>query len=310
MKKTEIHKVQKYSDGYSLQVGGRISVLADLLRFVGSCLMLVVLVCWSLQVSAQTTYFRTESGIPFVPFLSSAPSSPVTGATYTNSTDGLTYWYNGTVWMPLSGSGLITSPSGRIWMDRNVGAYRAAISSTDYLAYGSLFQWCRGADGHQLIVWTSSTAGTPVNGTTTTLSSSVTPGHSLFIINPTGTLDWLSTQLSDASPWWNGSVAGINNPCPGGFHVPTATEWQAEITAGIGNVASAFNILKIPLAGYHSYNDGTLGGTGNPTNGGFCWSSTIGTGSRANGLNFNTTTITINNGFSRANAFSVRCIKD
>lgn len=303
MIKTEIHKVQKYSDGCSLPVGDRISVLADLLRFVGSCLMLVVLVCWSLQVSAQTTYFRTESGIPFVPFLSSAPSSPVTGATYTNSTDGLTYWYNGTVWMPLSGSGLITSPSGRIWMDRNVGAYRAAISSTDYLAYGSLFQWCRGADGHQLIVWTSSTAGTPVNGTTSTLSGSTTPGHSLFI---TSSSDWLSSPLADGSTWWNGSVAGVNNPCPGGFHVPTAAEWNAELTAGMTSDATAYSILKLTKAGYHHGSNGSLNTMGSQG----CYQSSTTNGTGIYILLFASNGSTSVPWNLRVPGFSVRCIKN
>lgn len=57
----------------------------------------------------------------------------------------------------------VTSATGRIWMDRNLGAMRAATSATDYQAYGSLYQFGRGSDGHQLINWTSATAGTPVN---------------------------------------------------------------------------------------------------------------------------------------------------
>lgn len=266
-------------------------------------LMLAICICCAMSVAAQTTYFRTVSGIPYIPFLSSAPSSPVTGATYTNSADGLTYWYNGTVWMPLSGSGLITSPSGRIWMDRNVGAYRMATSSTDYLAYGSLFQWCRGADGHQLIVWTSSTAGTPVNGTTTTLSSSVTPGHSLFI---TSTSDWLNTPLADGSTWWNGSVPGVNNPCPGGFHVPTATEWNAELTAGMTSDATAYSILKLTKAGYRYGSTGVLSTTG--TQATYQSSTTNGTGIYI--------LLFANNGSTsvpwniRVPGFSVRCIKD
>ncbi|MFZ1451482.1 MAG: hypothetical protein WAT20_02205, partial [Ferruginibacter sp.] len=39
--------------------------------------------------------------------------------------------------------------TGKIWMDRNLGASRVATSSTDDLAYGDLYQWGRLTDGHQ-----------------------------------------------------------------------------------------------------------------------------------------------------------------
>jgi hypothetical protein len=39
--------------------------------------------------------------------------------------------------------------AGQIWMDRNLGASRVATSSTDSEAYGDLYQWGRGTDGHE-----------------------------------------------------------------------------------------------------------------------------------------------------------------
>jgi hypothetical protein len=50
-------------------------------------------------------------------------------------------------------------------MDRNLGAARAATSSTDAEAYGDLYQWGRGTDGHEK----------RNSQTTSTLSSSNTP---------------------------------------------------------------------------------------------------------------------------------------
>ena len=44
----------------------------------------------------------------------------------------------------------VKSNTGRIWMDRNLGATRAATISTDTSAYGDLYQWGRGSDQHQL----------------------------------------------------------------------------------------------------------------------------------------------------------------
>jgi serine/threonine protein kinase len=67
----------------------------------------------------------------------------------------------------------VTNPAtGRVWMDRNLGASRAATSSTDAQAYGDLYQWGRAADGHQK----------RTSATTTTLSSGDQPGHGSFIL--------------------------------------------------------------------------------------------------------------------------------
>ena len=63
----------------------------------------------------------------------------------------------------------VTSAGGETWLNNNLGAHYAnlnhasfspltqASASTDYNAYGSLFQWGRYSDGHELINWTSST---------------------------------------------------------------------------------------------------------------------------------------------------------
>ena len=86
--------------------------------------------------------------------------------------DGLTY-------------GTVVGADGKCWLDRNLGAVYVATSSTDYGAYGSLFQWGRLADGHQLITHTSPTAATAVNGTTAILSTTTTPVNNLFIASST-----------------------------------------------------------------------------------------------------------------------------
>ena len=45
--------------------------------------------------------------------------------------------------------GLVVSRTGRIWMDKNLGAKRVATSPNDSLAFGFYFQWGRESDGHQ-----------------------------------------------------------------------------------------------------------------------------------------------------------------
>jgi len=199
----------------------------------------------------------------------------------------------------------LVSSTGRVWMDRNLGASRTATSSTDYLAYGSQFQWCRAADGHEKITWTSATAGTAVNGITTMFSATSTPGHSLFILNTTSPFYWLTTPQTDGSLWWNGTTAGANNPCPTGYHVPTYTEWQNEINAGISNDVTAYSKLKLLLAGDRDRSNGSLTSIGNI---GYYWSSSV-NGTLAYSLYFYSSNATYDSN-GRSNGFSVRCIKN
>ena len=65
----------------------------------------------------------------------------------------------------------VTSATGKIWMDRNLGATSVAANSTDINSFGYLYQWGRASDGHQL----TNSATTP------TQSATITPGNSNFI---------------------------------------------------------------------------------------------------------------------------------
>ena len=134
----------------------------------------------------------------------------------------------------------VTSATGRIWMDRNLGATRRATSPVDEQAYGDLYQWGRPADGH----------GIRNSPTTTTLSNSDQPGHGNFITVDRNPRDWRTPQNFIL---WQG-VDGINNPCPAGFRVPTLDEWRAEMDSWSSRDAvGAFNsALKLPLAGKRS----------------------------------------------------------
>ncbi len=188
----------------------------------------------------------------------------------------------------------VTNPTtGKIWMDRNLGATQVATSSTDVNSYGDLYQWGRRADGHQC----------RTSATIATLSSVDQPAHGNFILAPGSPYDWRSPQNTNL---WQG-VNGVNNPCPSGYRIPTETEINAErLSWSQNNSVGAFaSPLKLPMAGYRNSSNGSLSNVGAS---GYYWSSTVsGTSSRylyfasSNAYMF---------GDGRAPGLTVRCLKD
>ena len=224
--------------------------------------------------------------------------------------------YNGTAWVNLVGGiasaelacgytvtftyngasvtyGTVTGANSKCWLDRNLGATQVAVSSTHSDSYGDLYQWGRGADGHQI----------RTSGTTSTLSTTDQPGNDNFILAPNSPNDWRNPQNAGL---WQG-VNGVNNPCPSGFRIPTEAEWNAERLSWSANTsAGAFaSPLRLPMAGRRVYTDGSHANVG--TTGDY-WSSTV-SGSFSLNLNFGTSFATIGM-YSRATGFSIRCIKD
>ena len=182
----------------------------------------------------------------------------------------------------------VTNPiTGRVWMDRNIGASRAAISSTDSEAYGHLFQWGRNPDGHQI----------RTSSITSTLSSTDVPGHGDFILAPDTPYDWRSPQNANL---WQGIIAD-------GWRLPTDAEWSAErLSWATNSAAGAYgSVLKLPVAGVRNFNDGLLLNVGAL---GSYWSSTV-VSSDSRRLSFNISFASTNSYF-RAYGNSVRLIKD
>jgi hypothetical protein len=183
----------------------------------------------------------------------------------------------------------VTNPiTGKTWMDRNLGASQVATSSTDALAYGDLYQWGRGADGHQC----------RNSATTTTVSSSDQPGNGSFVIQSG---DWRNPANSNL---WQG-LNGINNPCPIGYRVPTISELDAERLSWTSqNSSGAFSSpLKLSLVGVRNIN-GVLQFVSSNSR---YWSSNV--PNSAQNLFFSTSNayLGIDN---RSNGSTVRCIKD
>jgi uncharacterized protein (TIGR02145 family) len=251
--------------------------------------------------SAITGYTATSSPSGFI---ATGTTSPIT---VTGLTNGTAYTFTVTATniigtsSPSSASNFVTPAvstvtnptTGKIWMDRNLGASQVATSSTNAASYGDIYQWGRAADGHQI----------RTSGTTPILSDTDTPGHALFITPTTSPLDWRSPQNANL---WQG-VNGVNNPCPTGFRVPTDTEWEEEIASWSSPDAAGAYVspLKLPKAGYRQINDGSLSAGGTS---GYYWSSTVNGGTSGQLLfTSSSANMYINN---RAIGFSVRCIKD
>lgn len=184
--------------------------------------------------------------------------------------------------------------TGRIWMDRNLGAERVATSSSDALAYGDLYQWGRLADGHQL----------RDSGIAEKVSTIDQPGHADFILGSAEAFfDWRRPQNDNL---WQGAD-GINNPCPPGFRLPTAAEWETERLSWSSNdsLGALNSPLKLPAAGHRNVDPASILFVG--TRGGY-WSSTVDEGKAMN-LYFDRENSEIRSNY-RTFGRSVRCIKD
>jgi uncharacterized protein (TIGR02145 family) len=193
---------------------------------------------------------------------------------------------------------ILNPATGKTWMDRNLGASKVAISSTDADAYGDLYQWGRLADGHQC----------RNSAMTTTLSNTDQPGHGDFIRTLSSPADWRSPQNTNL---WQG-VNGVNNPCPSGYRLPTEAElnderesWVQAPVNSSNNAAGAFaSPLKLPMAGGRSYSHGGLYAVGSF---GFYWCSTV-SGTNSSVLYFDSGYAGMYP-FDRADGNSVRCLK-
>ncbi len=223
----------------------------------------------------------------------------------------------------------VTAADGNVWLNNNLGANysnmnhaqfnptQQATAHDDHHAYGSLFQWGRYSDGHELITYSSSTVGTPVTSTTSSShSTTITPNNSTFYIGDASPstqgynwLDFGSSPNATEDGLWQGE-SGSNNPCPQEYRLPTEAEMTALVSAeSISNdIDAASSSLAFSASGVRLYSDGAVDFEGIY---GDYWTSSISldaiNGARRRYFsNFGTNT---NSNF-RAKGLGVRCLKD
>ena len=194
-------------------------------------------------------------------------------------------------------------------------------ASPDSIVYGSLFQWGRIADGHQL------RTSDLVSGAATSFddNSQVKSTDSKYrkFINATVTpYDWHSPQNDNL---WNFTTYPKNNPCDPGWRVPTTAEWQS-IYSGSGNTwkwnssgtqgylvypnstGTGAPTLFLPAAGFrHTSDTGKLTNVGTA---GYYWSSNVNS-TRAYYLGFDQYgSVYLTAHEMRMNGNSVRCVAE
>jgi uncharacterized protein (TIGR02145 family) len=226
------------------------------------------------------------------------------------------------------GAATATTANGHVFMDRNLGATEAALTTA---GRGLLYQW-----GRKDPFPGSGTAGSGVSnmfyglGDAVAVPASDNVGATVESIrNPTRfygyytypTYDWLPVR--DNLRWnTTAHTKSIHDPCPAGWRVPihvnnVANEvnspWYgySNQTFSSGTGANWGENALYPATGYRSFGNGSLTGSGGTS--GYYWSaSSYGSSSyQAAYLLFNSTgNVYVYNGYNRSHGYSVRCVKE
>jgi hypothetical protein len=203
-----------------------------------------------------------------------------------NITRVLPIFQSGETWKGLVYNTVTSPHTGRVWLDRNLGATMVCTESRDsgkfaddaaYVTsqqncFGDYYQWGRNTDGHE-----KSTSNSVDANDSTLATDVITVGHGDFIIsNSTYQYDWAKDGNNKLliRGW---SKTDGTSVCPVGYRVPFFGELRDETygLSGFDNRSDAFeSFLKLPSAGYRDYDSGSLEYRGSY---GSLWSTSVGT---------------------------------
>ena len=191
----------------------------------------------------------------------------------------------------------IRSPrTGKVWLDRNLGASRLCESATDEICFGDFYQWGRSTDGHEKS--TSTVSDVKLNTLVNTSAE--------FI----GATDWLEDGVDDDGSLrsFEWSKTDGSSVCPVGFRVPTITELVDETTDNtITNSATAYtSFWKIPTGKYRGY----LGPITSWNETTCLWSTSVPFQYHANPLCFDQDGVYTSSNTYHGMGHHIRCIKD
>ncbi|MCB4781048.1 MAG: fibrobacter succinogenes major paralogous domain-containing protein, partial [Sulfurovum sp.] len=166
----------------------------------------------------------------------------------------------------------IVSPlTGRVWLDKNIGASRKATGPFDMQAYGNYFQWGREEDGHQMV---NSSVTRSKSDSLHNLSYDAGEFSGVWqrqVNYDRDHMDRISKRLIWGADWATVDMDGHQRAafwsksdgssiCPIGFRVPTAKEFSDELR--IDTISHEFwqrgggysSFLKLPWTGYRRKN--------------------------------------------------------
>jgi uncharacterized protein (TIGR02145 family) len=205
----------------------------------------------------------------------------------------------------------VTAKDGRIWMDRNLGAKKVCENQTDDDCYGDYYQWGRSADGHE----TKDSESQDENP-----NKFPYKGSNRFEKATQGSNDWSvsdeaesrSTYVEERQDYWAGEDQNDDDfklICPKGWHVPTQDELDKLVEEeGIINKSTAMDsTLKLPPAGRREASSSTLLLSSET---GYIWTTEIDEDNENQSKAFTFDDHASWSSRYRAEAMSVRCIKD
>ena len=145
----------------------------------------------------------------------------------------------------------IMTYDGQIWLDKNLGAYfadanriadfgndqtyekRDPTDGGDYRGLGSVFQWGREADGHELANWNTTDPNDGAGG------AQFKYAHASQF--PTGTVTDAWKRYNQTE--YNANVSSYTDPCPSGWHTPTKVDMEQLLLKIGGSVASVWILV-------------------------------------------------------------------